>query len=110
MLFRSVMMNVLNSILSTHPDGDLNYRLNSKKLAIGSYVYKETWQKKFQPVSIMLRLNPSQNMENAEAFVWQALDEAKSRPIDAKLKKLMLKQWDVEEACGRSYDFACQGL
>ena len=94
----NVLMNVLNSILSSHPEGDLNYRMNSKKLATGVYVYKESWQKKFQPNMIMLRLSAQQSEDEAEKFVWKALEEARNRPIDDKIKNLVLKQWDVDEA------------
>ena len=93
-----VFSSVLQTLLTNHPEGSLSYRLTKANLALGAQVYKVSWQKQFQPVQVYFRLTKEQSFKNAEEFLWKAIDEAKSRPIDEKFRKLLLKQHDVESA------------
>jgi zinc protease len=97
--FRSALLTqLLLQILNDSPDGTMQRRMTKQKLATAFTVYKTSWQKSSQPYVAWFKLNRQQSFAAASDYFYQELRTALSRPITPELKKILLKQQEVEEA------------
>ena len=94
----AIMALVFTQMLNDHPEGLFQRRLAKSKLATGFGVYKVSWQKKSQPVLVSFKLNSGQKIQAAEAYWWEAFKDVLRKPLDARIKKILLKQVAVDEA------------
>lgn len=94
----SVMTQILLQRLNDHPDGTMQRRMTKQKLATYFTLYKTTWQKNSQPYVAWFKLNKQQNFASASEYFFKELRTALNRPITPEVKKILLKQQEVEEA------------
>lgn len=97
--FRSALLTqLLLQILNDNPDGTMQRRMTKQKLSTAFTLYKTTWQKSSQPYVAWFKLNKQQNFAAASDYFYQELRSALNRPLTPELKKIILKQQEVEEA------------
>jgi hypothetical protein len=97
--FRSaVLTQLLLQILNDNPDGTMQRRMTKQKLATSFTLFKTSWQKQSQPYTAWFRLNRQQDFAAAREYFSQELRTALNRPVTPELKKVFLKQQEVEEA------------
>ncbi|NBO38280.1 insulinase family protein [bacterium] len=94
----NILIQVLLQILNDSPDGTMQRRMTKQKLATSFGLFKTTWQKTSQPYVAWFKLNRQQNWPAASDYFFKELQKALSRPITPELKKILLKQQEVEEA------------
>ncbi len=97
--YRSALLTqVLMKILNDHPEGTIQRRMTKQKLASAFAVYKTTWQKSSQPYVAWFKLTKDQSFAAARDYFYKELNTALSRPLTPELKKVLLKQNEVEES------------
>ena len=97
--YRSALLTqILMQILNDHPEGTLQRRMTKRKLASSFWVYKTTWQKASQPYIAWFKLTKDQSFGAARDYFYQELNAAFNRPLTPEIKKVILKQNEVEES------------
>lgn len=97
--FRSALLTqILMQILNDHPEGTLQRRMTKRKLATSFFLYKTTWQKTSQPYVAWFKLSKDQSFAAARDYFYSELNAALSRQLTPEIKKVILKQSEVEES------------
>jgi predicted Zn-dependent peptidase len=97
--FRSALLTqILMQILNDHPEGTIQRRMTKRKLASGFWLYKTTWQKMSQPYAAWFKLTKDQSFAAARDYFYSELKAALDRPLTPEIKKVILKQNEVEES------------
>lgn len=97
--FRSgILTQILMQLLNDNTDGTIQRRMTKMKLAMNFAVYKTTWQKSSQPYVAWFKLSKQQSFDAARDYFLKELNIALNRPLTPELKKVILKQQEVEEA------------
>lgn len=94
----AILSQILMQLLNDNPEGTIQRRMTKLKLATSFAVFKTTWQKSSQPYVAWFKISKQQSFEAARDYFYKELSAALSRPLTPELKKIILKQQEVEEA------------